>query len=109
MDVEKLDGGLSALTDVLGQHVGWMVFLDANDVSNAAMYPLNEELVAMSAAMRWGACVMRVYTAPKVPEGWKLVPVEPTEEMLNACWDTPYSSYIRKYKAMLAAAPEYKP
>lgn len=51
----------------------------------------------------------------KVPDGWKLVPVEPTADMtLNAmmkaaikyrCQDV----YRRVYKAMLAAAPEYKP
>ncbi len=62
---------------------------------------------------------MPLYTAqptaqPAVPEGWKLVPVEPTQEMLDA--------FKHRYKegdfwrerihgavaAMLAAAPEQK-
>ena len=52
-----------------------------------------------------------------ISEGWKLVPIEPTEEMCDAglktsafgrdnihSWDDPETVY----KAMLAAAPEYK-
>lgn len=41
--------------------------------------------------------------APRVPEGWKLVPVEPTEEMKQAGWyaEGPENAY----KDMLAAAP----
>lgn len=41
---------------------------------------------------------------PVVPEGWKLVPVEPTQEMLNA---TSWPGCAKTdYKHMLAAAPE---
>lgn len=48
--------------------------------------------------------------AQVVPDGWKLVPVEPTEGMLKAAWERgireeapdPYYAY----KAMLAAAPQ---
>ena len=55
--------------------------------------------------------------APSVPEGWKLVPIEPTHEMLDAGEDTfvptytgtPVSAPIDVYRAMLAAAPEAKP
>jgi hypothetical protein len=48
-----------------------------------------------------------------VPEGWKLVPIEPTEEMLNV-----YHGYYRSGKGyldlsiwrdMLAAAPQPSP
>ena len=54
--------------------------------------------------------------APSVPDGWKLVPIEPTQEMLDAGEDTfvsslsgtPTSSPIAVYRAMLAAAPEAK-
>lgn len=56
--------------------------------------------------------------APSVPEGWKLVPVEPTQEMINhvikerlealVAWKE--HTFIDIYKAMLAAAaPEAKP
>ena len=55
--------------------------------------------------------------APSVPEGWKLVPIEPTYEMLEAgegalvptYTDTPVSVPFDVYRAMLAAAPEAKP
>jgi hypothetical protein len=56
-----------------------------------------------------------------VPEGWKMVPVEPTEEMLNAAIDahglkigciaplglrmSPQMMFEKSYAAMLAAAP----
>jgi|SRR5687768_405611 len=47
----------------------------------------------------------------KIPEGWQLVPVEPTQAMADAAWkygnektsDAPDPVYA--YKAMLAAAP----
>lgn len=57
-----------------------------------------------------------VYTAqqpPQLPAGYKLVPIEPTEEMLFACQDAGSISNHQRgkriYKAMLEAAPEVKP
>lgn len=58
-----------------------------------------------------------LYTAPQhsSPPGWKLVPVEPTMEMLNAGVDSggigldyheAIGRFIVAYSAMLAAAPE---
>ena len=47
--------------------------------------------------------------APSVPEGWQLVPIEPTQEMLDATsWPNCAGT---DYKKMLAAAPrsEAKP
>lgn len=56
------------------------------------------------------------HPVPVIHEGWKLVPKEPTDEMCyegqedEDCTITNGSSYARAlYKAMLAAAPEYKP
>lgn len=57
----------------------------------------------------------------KVPDGWKLVPVKPTPEMVEAYFagKMEAQSYIHQmrarervsidYNSMLAAAPEYKP
>ena len=61
-------------------------------------------------------CGIPAQPAPSVPDGWKLVPIEPTQEMLDAGEDTfvsslsgtPTSSPIAVYRAMLAAAPEAK-
>lgn len=44
--------------------------------------------------------------APAVPEGWKLVPVEPTEEMLRAAFREASVYSPAAYRAMLGAAPE---
>lgn len=53
-------------------------------------------------------------TAPSVPEGWRLVPIEPTQEMRNAWDSSPIcedddAEFRRAYSEMLAAAPEAKP
>lgn len=45
----------------------------------------------------------------KVPDGWKLVPMEPTNDMLNAGYFTNNEANKSIYSSMLDAAPEYKP
>lgn len=49
---------------------------------------------------------------PSVPEGWKLVPIEPTREMLLAEPARGYEMSVNRrdevWKAMLAAAPQPK-
>lgn len=50
----------------------------------------------------------------KVPDGWKLVPVAPTSEMISAgnaelAYDCCSGTADEAWPAMLAAAPEYKP
>lgn len=47
--------------------------------------------------------------APSVPDGWKLVPIEPTPEMLASAWGIDACDIAGTYAAMLAAAPEAKP
>lgn len=59
-----------------------------------------------------------ILTTPpaKVPEGWRLVPVEATDEMIEAAWDSDAADYVGEHKriysltlawaAMLAAAPQ---
>ena len=51
-----------------------------------------------------------VFTTPQpaIPEGWQLVPVEPTEAMLDAgeMIDGDGVTYVDLFKAMLAAAPK---
>ncbi|WP_255475156.1 DUF551 domain-containing protein [Pseudocitrobacter sp. 73] len=48
--------------------------------------------------------------SPAIPDGWQLVPVEPTKEMIDAGWlhfiGTKNPSYKGTYKVMLAAAPQ---
>lgn len=55
-----------------------------------------------------------LYTSvPTIPEGWKLVPKEPTEKMIVAAWrEDQYKDQDPEwrdlYYAMLSAAPTYK-
>lgn len=65
-----------------------------------------------------------LHPAPAIPEGWQLVPIESTKEMSDAFWSAyipenktagaqassfeDWWDFIHMYKAMLAAAPEYK-
>lgn len=60
--------------------------------------------------------IIKALQAPAVPDGWKLVPIEPTEEMDDAahgknsgrCSSSWCSCDCKKiYKAMLSAAPTY--
>ena len=64
--------------------------------------------------MRAGYVALRAMcgSQPVAPAGWKLVPVEPTEQMLRACiYNTDYdtegdwSAAEGNYRAMLSAAP----
>lgn len=73
----------------------------------------NQQLTAMSEYMPE---VKECKAEFKVPDGWKLVPLEPTGEMVDASveeWHTNegFLDDMNKmmYKAMLAVAPEYKP
>ena len=60
-------------------------------------------------AAQWWYVPAEAQPAPSVPEGWQLVPIEPTQEMLDATsWPNCAGT---DYKKMLAAAPrsEAKP
>ncbi|NMT27359.1 hypothetical protein [Serratia marcescens] len=59
----------------------------------------------------WNDCRAAMLAQPvssgyKLPEGWKLVPVEPTAEMINAALASGALSIRSAYRLMLAAAPE---
>jgi TnpA family transposase len=59
---------------------------------------------------------MEATNYPEIPEGWKLVPIEPTDEMLNHFSGTNFRNLnpskmaeeIAAYSRMLAAAPSPK-
>ncbi len=57
--------------------------------------------------------IVKQFIKPAVPDGWKLVPVEPTDAMLKAYSDSPYNDNeklegIDVWKAMLAAVPQQR-
>ena len=59
-------------------------------------------------AARFIRAMLAAQHATSVPGGWKLVPIEPTQEMLRALVDgaNQYDSWNEGYRDMLAAAPE---
>lgn len=78
--------------------------MDWNTHRNVATLDMRDDLVA--ADMRTGD---KLYTAPPVaapavPDGWKLVPVEPTAAMYDAGDHQLATKQV--WDAMLAAAPE---
>lgn len=56
--------------------------------------------------------VVRLRSGVKIPDGWKLVPVEPTDDMalaaIKVTLRNPSVNGVQQYKAMLSAAPEYE-
>lgn len=52
-------------------------------------------------------------TTPSIPEGYKLVPIEPTPTMVKAGLESSHVLNVHRvlacYDAMLTAAPEAKP
>lgn len=58
-----------------------------------------------SEVQRLNATAQPVSDGCKVPEGWKLVPIEPTDKMINAALESGSFTFRTAYAAMLAAAP----
>lgn len=69
----------------------------------------NPDILRRSYWTAWQARAQLPTPGGEVPDGWKLVPVEPTQEMLFACEDAGsiqnHQRGKRIYRAMLAAAP----
>ena len=90
-------------------HSGNVCYGCAQKVEPAYTFHLDET----GKAYLKGACVSKegdpLYTTPQpaIPDGWQLVPVEPTPEMSSfANTGVHWQIAERIYKAMLAAAPE---
>ncbi len=73
-----------------------------------------KDLNRMSARLRYWEKLEAAQKGAAVPEGWKLVPVAPTQEMQqagvqefhNPYWgDMPYTRTCEIYRAMLSASP----
>lgn len=99
--VERLEGPLPERHVGVGRHGDRIVDYD---------YP------AISRLLTEAATALRLSAGGGVPEGWKLVPVEPTPEMLGAFWRQkncgtqevgdrgPHTDDYSAYRAMLAAS-----
>lgn len=119
--VAELEESNVQLTAMLNNELGGTTFMGEPVVAQSALKASQGEPVAFqfgkdfcAIANFWppenvgDTTVRPLYTsAPTIPEGWKLVPIEPTGKMLWAGVET-YSSSWDIYTSMLAAAPEYK-
>jgi len=83
--------------------VGWDVTIEKH-----LMHTRTKEQAEQFAELGYRIAPLYVApVAPTVPKGWKLVPVEPTDRMIEAAFETS-SSRVDIYQHMLAAAPEHK-
>jgi len=56
--------------------------------------------VAQEAEVALEPLYLHAAPLPVIPEGWKLVPIEPTNDMLKACWPSRYCGDADNYKDM---------
>jgi hypothetical protein len=96
MDLEKFQSNETFA------HV-YSVAVSSPDGSSEPLFTADQMQAAYAAGLETGR---------KVPEGWKLVPIEPTVEMRTAgsfSIDLHSNSPLGTWAAMAEAAPEYKP
>ncbi|HBQ0845512.1 TPA: hypothetical protein MBS95_002492 [Klebsiella pneumoniae] len=71
---------------------------------------LYDDPIELAKAIRKGPDMPPAQLAPVIPDGYVMVPKEPTKEMIDAGWlhymGTKNPSSKGTYKAMLAAAPQ---
>ena len=83
---------------------------DAREKWIAEAMRLADYLHGPSPAEAWSRLRAHLATVPSVPDGWVMVPVEPTREMLNAGefrkYRDEYEPEADAYRAMIAAAPK---
>lgn len=91
-----------------------IVRLELNDAwgKETVLNAYESQLDASKCKDDHGGVIIPLYTtppanSPAIPDSWKLVPIEPTQEMVNACFEATSAGGIQKgYRAMLAAAPK---
>lgn len=79
-----------------------------NEISNERLELIANNKIVATITDDW-SMAKELLALRKAREGWKLVPVEPTKEMLEEIWlDERFKEVAmkRRYQALLAAAPE---
>lgn len=88
--------------------VAWMGEYNINDIRDHYTVVMRHKTDFSSMPDR----LRPLYTTPQqpaIPDGWQLVPVEPTSEMLAAALQAQLpepTGFVEIYKAMIAAAPK---
>lgn len=111
LDMNEFDGDRRGIADCLG------------DAEEALIEVVNRRAAMLQGApactcpsgdgsLRW-PCPVHPGNSPVIPNGYVMVPKEPTKEMIDAGWlhfmGTKNPSSKGTYKAMLAAAPQEEP
>ena len=81
------------------------------DELNPAVARVNGNFIFwLDQQLQHGTLLFTCPPAPQstVPNGWKLVPIEPTDEMISATKGYGRNHCSVTYRLMLAAAPTYK-
>ncbi|EMQ0913153.1 hypothetical protein RH430_005275 [Raoultella ornithinolytica] len=95
-------------------HHGWVTTDYDRNVQNACRAAILQAKPVCTCpsgdgSLRW-PCQVHPGNSPVIPEGYVMVPKEPTKEMIDAGWlyfmGTKNPSSKGAYKAMLAAAPQ---
>lgn len=96
--IERMERQEPVKHEFQGRDGAWHSFIDQRHYENTVAdgtWPIRS-LYALPGAQ----------PAPSVPEGWKLVPIEPTQEMRDAWTDNMHEAFKVSYQAMLNAAPK---
>jgi len=89
-------------------------FVEGLHSGDLARCPYAEDTISRKWWMRGCNHAILLEREPAAPEGWKLVPIEPTEEMIDEGvrgWEEPsglYEAYANVYRYMIAAAQPAK-
>jgi hypothetical protein len=97
----------------IGNQCGWTASTDQYDFTPATAQEASEAVEAIIEALHDRPAASRAAQSPVVAPGWKLVPVEPTIEMMDGAFDnislsdahTTYGVTEHVWAFMLAAAP----
>jgi len=100
-------------TQQQGQAVAWVRYRSDGGIEGPVLDQHMDDIRRNSGA--WTPLGRITAPPPSVPEGWVLVPAEPTDEMVEAAWDSDAADYVGEHKrihslglawsAMIAAAP----
>lgn len=100
-----------ALASLEAEPVVYMWDSERKDIDAPGYYRTEHLVFAESSVKQWGGRVVPLYTAqpvPVTPDGWVMVPKEPTQAMIKA-WLSEIANFrghAAGYRAALEAAPQ---
>lgn len=103
--MDMLRAALAEPAPTQAEPVAWLYRTDANPTKWSVSTESPDKVELWNDIAEWKPLYL---AAPTIPHGWRLVPVEPTEEMITAARDSHEGEAylpVSLYKAMLAAAP----